>query len=251
MNWVDILIIAIILIFIIIGCVKGFVFSILSIFGGTVNFIISLFLCKPMANFLNSSFNLESALVSNFTEKLSNISADFNTSLSTFKTQAELNSHINNTINNSSLGGFTKKILSNTINVTPENVAKSNLTLNNIISNSFSTFISIIISFIIVFILIYLILWLISFLSKKANQISDIKFTDRILGVIFGFFKGLLLVLFIFAILSLFNQDGLLSGLFNEINNSTIGGWIYNNVCEFMHKYINLKDIAKDIIDSF
>ena len=250
MNWVDILIIAIILIFIIVGCVKGFVFSILSIFGSTVNFIIALCLCKPMANFLNSSFNLESTLVSNFTDKLSNISTDFNIPLSTFKTQTELSSHINDTINNSSLGGFIKKLLSNTIKVTPENVSGTDTTLNNIISKSFATFISLIISFIIVFILIYLILWLISFLSKKANQISDIKFTDRILGTFFGFVKGSLIVLFIFALLSLFNQDGLLSGLFKEINNSTIGGWLYNNVSEFMHKYVNLKDIAKSIINS-
>lgn len=250
MNWVDFLIIIIVLIFIVVGCLKGFVFSILSLFGGTVNFTLSIVLCRPVSNLINNIFKLDSALVTSFSSKLSKLSSNFDISLSSFNSEADLNSYITNTINNSSLSSFSKKILNNSINITPEDIQNTDITLNNIISKSLATFISIIISFIIIFILIYLLLWLISFLSRKANQISDIKFTDRLLGTIFGFIRGTLIIVFMFIILSFFSETGLLSGLFNQIHQSPIGNWLYSNINNFTDKYINLKDIAKNIIDS-
>lgn len=249
MNWVDFVILGILIIFICIGCFKGFVFSILSLFGTSVNFFISIWLCKPMTNLMNSIFNIETALSNSLSARFTNISNNFNTKLSLFESQTELSSHIKETINNSSLSGFEKKLYSSTIHITPENVSNSDVTLNNIISSSLSTFINIIISFIIVFLLIYLVLWILSLISKKANQISDIRLTDRILGVIFGFIKGSLIIVFVFAILSLFNENGLLSGLFEQIHNSQIGNWCYTNVKTFIDKYINFKEITKSIID--
>ena len=249
MNWIDIIIIAILLIFIIIGSVKGFAFSILSLFGITVNFFISLFLTKPMSSLLNSLFNIELNLANTFSSNLTNLSSDFDIALSSFSSQAELSSHVNNTINNSSLGGFAKKILNSTVHITTENVQGSSVTLNDIISKSFATFLTLIISFIIVFILIYIILWILSTISKKANQINDVKITDRILGVVFGFIKGAFVIIFIFAILSLFNENGILSDIFIYIKESTIGNWVYTNVDTFIHKYIDFKEIAKEIID--
>lgn len=249
MNWVDFLILGILIIFICIGCFKGFAFSILSLFGTSVNFFISLCLCKPFSNFLNSIFNLEGSLYNSFNSRFTQLSQNFNTPLSTFKSQTELSSHINETINNSSLSGFEKKLYTNTLNITPENVSNSETSLNNILSSSLATFFNIIICFIIVFILIYIILWTLSLISKKANQISDIRLTDRLLGVLFGFIKGSIIIAFTFVILSLFNENGLLSELFKQINNSQIGSWCYNNIKLFIDKYINLKEIAINLIN--
>ena len=250
MTWIDILIILVLVIFIIVGCIKGFVFSIISLFGTTVNFFISMCLCKPMNNFLNSAFNLQEGLINKFASSLSSMSSGFDVKLSTFTSQSELSSHINETIYNSNLSNFSKKILDSSINLTPNTVAGSDLTLNNIISTSFASFLSIIISFVLIFILIYALLWVISFLSKKANEISDIRFTDRLLGTFFGFIRGFIVIVLVFAILSLFNENGLLSSLFNLIDNSTIANWLYEGVNSFMDKYINIKDIAKSVIDS-
>jgi len=251
MNWIDIIIILVLLIFIIIGAVKGFAFSILSLFGSTVNFFIALFLTKPVSNLLNKLFNLELSLTNTFSTKLSNISSDFDISLSSFSSQEELSSHVNNTINNSSLSGFSKKILNSTVHITTENIEGSDITLNNIISKSVATFLTLIISFVIIFILIYLLLWILSTLSKKANKVDDIRLTDRILGVIFGFVKGSFIIIFIFSILSFFNENGILSDLFTYIKESTIGRWIYTNVDGFIHKYIDLKEIFKNIANRF
>ena len=251
MNWIDIVIIAILLIFIIIGCIKGFMFSILSLFGGTVNFFISILLCKPAMNLINAIFGLENALTSSFSASLTNMSFEFDTVLSSFESQSELSSHVSQTINNSSLSSFSKGILNNTVHITTDNVAGSDVTLNKIISSSFATFLTLIISFVIVFLLIYLILWLLSQISKKAKKVSGIRITDRIFGIIFGAIKGALVISVIFGILSFFNENGILSGLFVQIKESTIGNWIYTNIDAFVHKYIDLKEIAKNFIDGF
>ena len=202
MNWIDIVIIAVLLIFVIIGCVKGFMFSILSLFGGTVNFFIALLLCKPATTLINSVFGLESALSNTFSSNLTNMSTGFDIVLSSFGSQAELSTHVSETINNSSLSTFSKGILNNTVHITTDNVAGTNITLNNIISSSVATFLTIVITFVILFALIYLILWILSSISKKARQISGIKITDRIFGIIFGFIKGSLVIILIFGILS-------------------------------------------------
>jgi len=249
MNWIDIVIIAVLIIFVIVGCVKGFMFSVISLFGGTVNFIISLFLCTPMSNFLNKVFSLESSISSGFANNLSTMNG-FDVVLSEFKSQQELSSHVNETINNSSLSNFTKGLLNNTVHITTENVAGTEVTLNNIISASFATFLTLVISFTIVFVLIYLILWILSAISKKARQVSDIRLTDRIFGILFGFIKGALAIVLVFGILSFFNENGLLSDLFGYIKESTIGNWLYSTVDGFVTKYIDLKEIAKDIIES-
>lgn len=248
MSWVDIVILAIVLIFIIIGCVKGFVFSILSIFSSTVNLFIALFLTTPVSRLLNSIFNLETSLSNHFANNLSSMKG-FDIELSSFGSQAELSSHVSETINNSSLSGFIKGLLNNTVHITTDNVQGTNVTLNNIISSSFATFLTLVISFVIIFALIYLILWIVSKISKKAHQIADIKLTDRILGIVFGFIKGFIVVVFIFAVLSLFNENGVLIDLFTEIKKSTIGGWLYEQVSTFMHKYVDFREIAKNIID--
>ena len=250
MNWIDVAIIAIVLIFVIIGCVKGFVFSILSIFSSTVNFFISLFLTKPVASLLNAMFGMESSLSGNFAAKLTAMNCGFDVELATFGSQAELSSHVSETINNSNLSGFSKGILNNTVHITTENVAGTTTTLNDIISKSFAAFLTLVVSFVIVFILIYLILWIISTISKKMHKNQDVRLVDRILGFVFGLTKGFLLIVFVFGILSLFNENGILAPVIDYIKASTIGGWLYGNVSTFVHKYIDLKEILKGIIDS-
>lgn len=249
MNWVDAAIIAIVLIFVIVGCVKGLVFSVLSIFSSSVNFFISLFLTRPVASLINALFGMESSLTSNFAAKLTAMDCGFDVELSTFGSQAELSSHVSETINNSSLSGFSKGILNSTVHITPENVAGTNTTLNDIVSKSFASFLTLVISFIIVFILIYLILWIISAISKKMHKNQDVRLTDRILGLFFGLIKGFLFVVLVFGVLSFFNENGVLAPIIDYIKSSTIGGWLYGNVSTFVHKYIDLKEIFKGIID--
>jgi len=245
MNWIDIIIIAIIIVFVGIGFYKGFVFSLLSVFSSSINFFLSVFLAKPVTGLLNSWFGLEGAISNGFAAKFSSATPLFDVNM-VGMTKSEISSHITKALKEGELPF--KKILNSMLSVTPEKLeGKVSCTLNDILSRAFGSFFSLIIGFLITFILIYLVLFIISLITKKAREIDGIRITDRILGVLFGLVKGFLTVAFLFAILSFFNEDGALRSVFEYINSSAIGSWIYNNVNDIVDKYLNFNAVLKAV----
>ncbi len=252
MNFIDIAIIVILLLFIVIGTWKGFIFSLVSVFSSTINFFIAFLICKPINSFLNSLFNLQGAIKNSYTSYFTQLGEGFNLNL-VGMTQSEINDHISNTLNNSSLSGFNRSIYSNVLNITPEQIQnKEFVSINSILSQSLSTFFSLIISFVISFALIYLILWIISLIGKKVKTDGrSTKVVDRIFGFIFGVVKGALYISLFFAFLSFFYESGLLKGVFDYIKASPIGNFAYTNINYFMDTYVNLQDLFNSIISIF
>lgn len=243
MNWIDVGIILIVLVFILIGLWKGFVFSILSLFSSTVNFFISLVLVRPTTNLLNNWFGFEGALTNGFASKLTSMHAGFNTNM-VGMTKDEIASHITTTFAESRFPF--KGLFQSMLKITPEKIeGKTSCTLNDILSKSLGSFFSLIITFVVIFALIYLILFIIGRISKKAHEVNGIRAVDRILGFVFGAIKGIIVICLIFGIISLFSEDGALSGLFDYIHASKIGNWVYSNINYFVDKYVNFKAIAE------
>lgn len=243
MNWIDIGIIAILIVFIAIGFGKGLIFSLMSVFSFSINFFISVFLARPVTNLLNKCFSLESALTKSFTTKLSSTTQLFDTNM-VGMSKSEISKHVTQTLSEGDIPF--KKTLSSMIKISPEQIeAKGTCTLNQILSKSFASFFSLIIGFVISFLLIYIVLWIISKITNKAREVDGIRITDRILGVLFGLIKGFLFVSLIFSILSFFNEDGSLKSVFDYINESSLGSWIYNVVKGIVDKYLNFNAVIK------
>ena len=242
MNWIDIAIIIIMVVFV--GTWKGFVFSVLSIFSSTINFFISLLLTRPTTNLLNRWFGFEGSLTNGLSSKLTSMSAKFDVNM-VGMSKDEISSHISTTLSESKFP--LKGLFGNMLKVTPEKIeGKTSCTLNDILSRSLGSFFSLIITFVVLFILIYIILFIIGKISKKAQEVNGIRAVDRTLGFIFGFVKGALIICFVFAILSFFSEDGFLSGLFEYIHASKIGDWVYTTVNNIIDKYVNFKTIAEE-----
>lgn len=248
MNWIDIVILCILVIFVGIGFYKGFIFSILSLFSGFINFLIALFLTRPVTNLFNSWFGLEASLTSTFEKKLLGMGEGFSTNLVGMGS-ADLNSFVSSTIKSSNLPF--KNMINSMVKLNPEVISsKGTLTLTDILSKSFGSFFAIIISFITIFVLIWLVLFLISFITKKLRQNDSIRTVDRVMGVLFGIVKAGITISFVFAFLSFFNENGVLSSVFDYIKASTIGNWWYSNINTLVDKYLNFKTIVS-VIKSF
>lgn len=245
MNWIDLIILIILVVFVAVGFWKGFIFSILSMFSFFINFAISLFLTRPVTNLLNSWFGLESGLTNAFSNKILSMGEGFSTNL-VGMTDSEISSHVSKTLESADFPF--KRMFEGMLNIKADQIAdKASLTLNDILSKSLGSFFSLIISFIIIFLLIYLVLWIISLISKKAKQVDGIRIVDRILGVLFGLVKGFLSIAFVFAILSFFSEDGLLKEVFSYINQSAIGSFIYQNVNTLVDTYLNFDTLSKAV----
>lgn len=247
MNWVDAVIIVLIILFAAIGFWKGFVFSLLSVFSGFINFCISIFLARPVTNLLNKIFGLEGALTKAFGAKFTSATPLFDVNM-VGMSQADINAHITNTLSEGNMPF--KRIFTSMLKVTPEKIAdKDFCSVGEILSKSLGSFFSLIIGFVIIFLLIYLVLWIVSLMTKKARQVDGIRVTDRILGVLFGLVKGFLVIAFIFSILSFFNEGGVLKPFFDYINNSALGSFIYGHVNAIIDKYLNFSAVVKAVQD--
>lgn len=245
MNWIDIVIMVILVIFVAIGFWRGLVFSVLSIFSGFINFVLAIYLTRPVTSLLNKWFGLEGALTKAFTSKISSMGAGFDVDM-VGMSSAEISKHISTTLNDAKFPF--KNMFKSMLQVSPEAISnKTSLTLTEILSKSLGAFFAIIIGFVVIFILIKLVLLIFALISKKAHKIDGIRIADRIFGVVFGLIKGAIFISFIFAILSFFNENGLLSSVFNYIHASTVGNWIYSNVNYLVDKYVNFKTIINAV----
>lgn len=237
MNVVDIVIIAILLIFIIIGICKGFMFSVLDLFSSTVNIILAILLAKPMSSLL-STMGLASSIKASYVSRFAQMQG-FNTNLVNM-TEQELSAHISNTIEQSSLPGISKTTTSWFLNVTPEQIAnKESINLSDILSTAYANFWNTLIAFMVSLVLICLVIFIISRIVKKSREIKPVRVTDRFLGIIFGLIKGSLVICVIFAILNLFSPSGVLKPVFDSIYASKIGSWAFEQVTVFVNNNLS------------
>ena len=107
MNAVDYIIIAITVVFIIIGTYKGLMFSVLSFFGGTVNIYLSMLLTTPLTA-LVSKIGITGAIEGGYIAKFASCNG-FNTALSSVES-SNLSGFITNSINTSNLSGLSKTL---------------------------------------------------------------------------------------------------------------------------------------------
>lgn len=251
MNWFDAGIIAALLIFMAFGIKKGFMFSVIDLFGIFVNFIIALFLSGPMRSLLNL-MGMEKGITGSLYNKYSALGPDFTKDLISYKENGNVTDFVNEAFKNSNLNGFSKKLFNGTINNNLAdklaNSTNETVSLADIMSKSMAQFITIIVAFVLSFILIYVTLIVLKILSKKLQQSKAVNVFDKIFGGCFGIVKGLMFLIVIFAILSFFSDNGILSTMMNYINKSAIGGWLRTSVNTFMIEYVDIKQFIIDIL---
>lgn len=248
MNWVDFVIIGICLLGITIGLWKGFVQSLLSIFGAFANFVLSFLLCKPAATFFIKHTKWDNALADKILSWTSGISGKFDTNMVGMG-KAGLKSHINSTLSSKGFPKILQWLFKSTTNITPADLeGKAELTLGQVLSETIT-----IVTFVVgCFLLISLVLFILYFILKKYTKIwigknRAVSGVDKGFGVVFGAAKGMLYVCAIFAVLSVFQNSNLLFPLFNAIDKSAIGGPISNWVFDVVGKYFNFNTLKSFI----
>ena len=253
MNWFDAGIIIVLLIFIGFGIKKGFMFSVIDVFSITVNFIIALFLSSPIKSLLNLA-GMQSSIASSLFDKYSSMGSAFTTDLIDYQSKyGNVTNFVNEAFDSSSLTNFGKKLFNGSINnnLTTKLAESTNtsVTLADIMSKSVAQFITVVASFIIAFLIICIILLILKKVSSKLKESKAVNVFDKIFGAIFGLVKGFLFCVAVFAVLSFFSDNGILSTVINYINESAIGGWLRTNVNTFMIEYIDIKQFIIDLLN--
>lgn len=192
---IDCVILTIIGLFVFIGYKQGLIKLALKILTFLIAIIISMFLYKPIANFIISNTNIDENIQAVMTEKI--LSEEQNE----------------------------EYVVSEEFSITIPIIDIANKTITEIIDVLADKIIEVG-TFLILFILSKIILMFVKILSTLMTKLPVIKQLDKTGGAVYGLIKGLLLVYFVFAIISLVSPLLPISYI-NVIKSTFIGNLFY------------------------
>lgn len=194
---IDLIIVAIILLFTFLGYKRGLVKLAISLCTFFIAIIVAFALFKPISNVVIENTSIDETIENTITDNI----LPEGTSPED-KVEKDLD-------------------LPNMILKGSENTVKD-------IANSFSTAIIETACFLIIFIVVKIVLKFVTVLADLIAKLPILKQFNELGGTIYGVLEGLLIVFVIFAIISLVSplMD---ASILNNINESVLGSWFYNN----------------------
>lgn len=213
----DIVALALILIFSLVGLKKGFAQTFISAFGTIISLTLASLLCSKTVMLLQDKFNLIDTVSNNLAGTLSNIFGDeiMNTTLAQ-ATETNLNEA-------GIAGWLVNIIMSMQVNLS----VPTDTTLNQIICPTFAYYIVLVIAFLILFVIFKILLWLLGKLILKLHSFKAVKIVDCSLGFALGLIKGILFVELFILIIGVI-PIGLFQSLNIEIQNAPICSFLSN-----------------------
>ena len=194
--FVDLAILAILIICIFLGYKKGLIGVIFKIFSFILSLVFSFILITPITNLVIENTSIDEKIESSVINIINNNDS----------------SQKSSTVTN-----YIDKYVSQYKYAAKETIAKS-------ISTELTRTIISICTFIILFIILRIIFFFLSYISNTIAELPIIKQFNVSGGILYGTIEGLFIIYFAFAIISFINVPSLQS----LINNSIIGSFLYN-----------------------
>ncbi|MBQ8522236.1 MAG: CvpA family protein [Clostridia bacterium] len=242
----DVIIVAILAIFGLIGLRKGFFKSVLSMLSTLVVIIISIFCAGHLANLINKIYDFNGLIADKLSSGIASMGAFYSETIPAGVSGQDL-------INNipSSTNGFLKKLMSYVLKPLSASDVQG-ATVADIVSGSFASIIMLIICAIILFIAIKIIISLVSRLFDNITRNRVFGATNKLLGLAFGVVKGgIIVVIFAFVLTLLTVIPAVNTKISPAIqDHSKIARPIYNYTDEFVEKHVVDGKIVQKWIDN-
>ncbi len=232
MAVIDIIVIAGLLVFGIIGMVKGFLNTILSLFSTVASIGVAIFCAKPVSKFLNNTFGLVSKIGGKIAESIGAGITPFQSAEAAGSpiTGEYTGEMLKNYLGNDGLT-FQERIYrlfieDSKVFTAGETAAQSDQIVVQYIGERLAAVISVIIAAVLIFIAIKIAVLLLSKLFNALTKHRAISGIDRTLGLLFGLVKASVIICVVL-------------GVFYLIANSTVQGWIDNSVVtKWIYQYV-------------
>ncbi len=240
---VDIVALIFLLGFTILGFVRGFAKSFVSLFGTLLSFIFAILLSPAVSRFLESQFSL-----------VGSISTSLESTLGKLFGEGIMNTTLGEATE-SSLGdaGLAGWIISIVLVFKKDVEIPTGVTLNQLLCPTIAYYVVIIIAVVIIFILFKTLFFLLSVLIKKLYVVKFIKVSDRFLGLILGVISGIMYLDGIILIISIIPL-GFVQDLYAHILSSGFTMFIHNiNLFGRIMNAVSINDVVafvKDVVVS-
>lgn len=231
MNWIDIVILAIILVSAWVGMRKGFIYTMFKIFSFFLSAILAVKTYPYAAKILTQTSlygNIKNAIFN----KLMIQQQAQTPKLDGQAKEAAANAIINNLKLPSFLKSMIEKGLPNPSTLVDVNkiVDAISIQLTNIVIDM--------LALILIYIVIRICLFLLRHILQGIAKLPVFKQLDKVGGLSFGAVQGLLTVYIILTVVMLFNSAQAFKGIYEAINSSTVAKYFYENnfIVDWMFK---------------
>lgn len=229
----DISIVAIILLFVIVGLCMGFMRSLLSLVRFAGSFAIAFLVRKPCGAWIDKLFGITPKLG----ERIKLNFAGYSPALS--ETLSNEPSVLKNVVGESNMSGILKKLCSWMIG--DQTMAKPT-TVVDVVSSKAGVILSQIIAFVAIYVVIRILTFILPKIFKKLTKKSILGKFDRLLGTLFGLVKGVAVVFAMFFVMSLTSTiPSVTDKITTATQESKICSVFYEPVNNYIYEKIGLK----------
>lgn len=231
---IDVIIVALVVVFAFIGLRKGFFKSVLSMVSGVVVIIVSFLLASPVAKLINKIYDFNGLLAGKLCKSIAGMGTFYSQTIPEGVSGSDLVNQIP-----SSTNGFLKKLMSHVLKPLSAGDVQG-ATVADIVSGAFASIIVTVIVGILLFVLIKIIIALATRLFDNITKNRVFGATNKLLGLAFGAVKGFIIVV-VFAIVLTFltvipTVNTKLSPILQD--HTKIARPIYNYTDEMVEKYV-------------
>lgn len=223
MAVIDIIVIGVLLVFGIIGMIKGFLNTIISLFGNLASLAVAVICAKPVASFLDKIFGIVKGIGAKIAGSLTGITP-FASAESAGAGLSQLSGEqLKTYLSNDGLT-FQERFMS--LFIEDSKIFTTDAEVVSYIGEKIAGVVALVIAAVVMFIILRLAIFLLAKLFDAITKNKAIGGLDRAMGLITGLVKGGLIV-------------SVVLGAFYLIANTTVTGWIENSVVtKFVYQYI-------------
>lgn len=245
---IDIIIIAILVIFAIIGLKKGLFKSVLSIFSWVVCLAIAIFTAKYVARWINSLYDFSGLIGNGISKSLMKNNEFFGQSINVYQSGGK-DALIN------AIPGNVNKLLKQLIKVVFSNTKvdmSSTNTIASVVGSGLGHIIMVVISAILVFIVLKIAVALLTKLFDSMAKTKIIGGLNRFLGLVLGLLKGCMIVVIINVVMVCLTLMPAVNKIITPLiqDNTYVEKVVYNTTDKVFGKYVIEGDTVKNWVEN-
>ena len=243
---IDVVIIAILLVFAIIGLKKGFLKSVLSLFSWVVCLLIAIFTAKYVAMWVNSMFDFAGWMGGGIAQGLEGMDAYFKTTIGDYADKAAILAAIPTAIN-----GIIQSITKMALGGVDPTTLDPTTTLSNVVGSSIGFVCLTIICGILIFVILKIVIKLLSKLFDNISRTRVLGGLNRVLGVLLGLVKGAVMVFLINGLLVALSLIPTVNATVTPIiqDHTYVEKFVYNTTDSLVEKYIIEGEVVQNWIE--
>lgn len=200
---VDLIIIAIVLLFVFLGYKKGLTGSLIKLLSFIIAIVLAFVFYKPLANIVIENTQIDDNIKATMTE--------------TFKQEKDSEDNEDKNMPSTMVESINKDIKNATEEAKTEVIEGTTITIIRVASA------------IVIFLIVRILLIIVSLFVDQITKLPIIKQADEIGGIVYGLIEGIVIIYIILSIISLTSVIWNNNIVVTAVNKSALGGMLYNN----------------------